>query len=272
MQKTVLITGSTDGVGKLTAIKLAGKGHAVHIHGRSPEKLSATISEIKAISKNENIDGFLADFSDLVAVEKMAEQINTDLSKLDILINNAGIFKSPVSHSQKGLDIRFTVNYLAPYQLTEKLIPLLKKGTDPRIINLSSAAQSSVSGDALCGSVNLSEQEAYAQSKLALTMWSFRLAEILSDVTVIAVNPGSLLNTKMAAEAYGRSRSPAGKGADILYDLAVSENYKGITGRYFDNDQGNFAQAHPDAYNKIKIDQLIQTTQNLIFIDEDNEN
>ena len=264
MQKIILITGSTDGVGKLTAIKLAGDGHAVFLHGRSSEKLTATISEIKIITKNENIGGFIADLSDQDAVEKMAEQINTDLSKLDILINNAGIFKSPVSHSQKGLDIRFTVNYLAPYQLTEKLIPLLKKGTDPRIINLSSAAQSSVSGDALCGSVNLSEQEAYAQSKLALTMWSFRLAEILSDVTVIAVNPGSLLNTKMAAEAYGRSWSPAGKGADILYDLAVSEDFKGITGKYFDNDQGGFAQAHPDAYSESKIDRLIQTTKNLI--------
>jgi NAD(P)-dependent dehydrogenase (short-subunit alcohol dehydrogenase family) len=272
MQKTVLITGSTDGVGKLTAIKLAGKGHAVYIHGRSPEKLSATISEIKTISKNENIDGFLADFSDLVAVEKMAEQINKDMSKIDVLINNAGIFKSPLSCNQKGLDTRFVVNYLAPYLLTKKLIPLIKKAPDPRIINLSSAAQSTVSGDALCGTANLSEQEAYAQSKLALTMWSFYLAEILPFVAVIAVNPGSLLNTKMVAEAYGRSWSSADKGADILYDLAVSENYKGITGRYFDNDQGNFAQAHPDAYNKIKIDQLIQTTQNLIFIDEDNEN
>lgn len=264
MQKIIVITGSTDGVGKLTAIKLAGDGHAVYLHGRSPEKLTATISEIKTITKNENIGGFIADLTDQDAVEKMAEQINTDLSKIDILINNAGIFKSPASHNQKGLDLRFAVNYLAPYLLTEKLIPLMKKGTDPRIINLSSAAQSSVSGDALCGSANLSDQEAYAQSKLALTMWSFHLAEILPDVAVIAVNPGSLLNTKMVAEAYGRSWSSADKGADILYDLAVSEDFKGISGKYFDNDQGDFSQAHPDAYSEIKIEQLIQTTQNLI--------
>ena len=264
MQKTILLTGSTDGIGKLTAIKLARNGYSVYLHGRSPEKLAASISEIKTISKNENIDGFVADLSDLVAVEKMAEQINTDMSKIDVLINNAGIFKSPASHNQKGLDTRFVVNYLAPYLLTEKLIPLMKKATDPRIINLSSAAQSTVSGDALCGTVNLSDQEAYAQSKLALTMWSFYLAEILPVVAVIAVNPGSLLNTKMVAEAYGRSRSSADKGADILYDLAVSDDYRGITGKYFDNDQGCFAQAHPDAYSEIKIDQLIQTTQNLM--------
>lgn len=264
MKKTILITGSTDGVGKLTATKLARNGHAVYLHGRSPEKLAATISEIKTISKNENIDGFVADLSGLVAVEKMAEQINETLSKLDVLINNAGIFKSPVSHNQKGLDIRFVVNYLAPYLLTEKLIPLMKKATDPRIINLSSAAQSSVSDEALRGTVNLSEQEAYAQSKLALTMWSFHLAEILPDLAVIAVNPGSLLNTKMVAQAYGRSWSSADKGADILYALAVSEEFKGVTGQYFDNDQGRLAQAHPDAYHKSAIHQLIQTTQNLI--------
>ncbi len=264
MQKTILITGSTDGVGKLTSIKLAGDGHSVYLHGRSPEKLESTISEIKNITKNENVGGFIADLSEQDAVEKMAEQINKDLPKIDILINNAGIFKSPASHNQKGMDIRFAVNYLAPYLLTEKLTPLIKKGADPRIINLSSAAQSSVSGDALCGSVNLSDQEAYAQSKLALTMWSFHLAERLPDVAVIAVNPGSLLNTKMVAEAYGQSWSSADKGADILYDLAVSENFKRITGKYFDNDQGAFAQAHPDAYSKIKIDTLIQATKNLI--------
>ncbi|ACN14605.1 putative dehydrogenase/reductase family protein [Desulforapulum autotrophicum HRM2] len=264
MQKIILITGSTDGIGKLAAIKLAGDGHAIYLHGRNRQKLDSTISEIKSITQNERISGFVSDLSDLDAVEKMVDQINNDLPKIDILINNAGIFKSSASHNQSGLDVRFAVNYLAPYLLTEKLIHLIKKGNDPRIINLSSAAQSAVSIDALCGSINLSEQEAYAQSKLALTMWSFHLAEILPDVAVIAVNPGSLLNTKMVAEAYGRSWSPADKGANILYDLAVSECYKGITGKYFDNDQGNFAQAHPDAYSEMKIAQLIQTTQNLI--------
>lgn len=264
MQKTILITGSTDGIGKLTAIKLAGDGHAVYVHGRQPEKLAAVISEIKSITKNEKIDGFTADFSDLDAVKQMAEQINQDLLKIDILINNAGIFKSSESHNKEELDMRFVVNYLVPYLLTDKLMPLLNNGADPRIINLSSAAQSTVSHDALLGKTNLSESEAYAQSKLALTMWSFHLAETLPDIAVIAVNPGSLLNTKMVAEAYGRHWSSADKGADILYDLAVSEDYKGITGKYFDNDKGSFGPAPPDAYNKTEIDQLIHTTQTLL--------
>ena len=197
----------------------------------------------------------------------MADQINADLPKIDILINNAGVFKSLESHNKQGLEIRFLVNYIAPYLLTGKLIPLLNKGTDPRIINLSSAAQSCVSHDALSGKANLSQAEAYAQSKLALTMWSFHLAQGMPGIAVIAVNPGSLLNTKMAAEAYGRHWSSADKGADILYDLAVSEVYKGITGKYFDNDKASFGPAHPDAYSKTDIENLIHITQDLLLIE-----
>lgn len=264
MQKTILVTGSTDGIGKLVALKLAADDHAVFMHGRNPDKLSLVISEINSLTKNENVDGFVADFSKLDDVRQMADQINKDLPKIDILINNAGIFKSSEVFNKDGLDIRFVVNYLAPYLLTEKLIPLLKNGTVPRIINLSSAAQSSVSHEALSGNLNLSHGESYAQSKMALTMWSFYLSEALPEVAVIAVNPGSLLDTKMVAEAYGHHWSPADKGADILYNLAVSEDYKGITGEYFDNDKGSFGPAHPDAYSKTKIENLIKITRDIL--------
>lgn len=264
MKKTVIITGSTDGIGKRAAVKLAKEGHFIYVHGRNTEKLLATISEIKAITHNKNVGGFVADFSDLDAVRKMAVEINREVSKIDILINNAGIYNSPESHNKDGLDIRFAVNYLAQYVLTHELIPLLQKGTDPRIINLSSAAQSSVSDDALRGKEKISVGEAYAQSKLALTMWSFHLAETLEDIAVTAVNPGSLLNTKMVLEAYGQYWSSADKGADILYELAISQDYKGVTGKYFDNDKGRFGPAHPDAYSITKIDKLINTTRTLI--------
>jgi NAD(P)-dependent dehydrogenase (short-subunit alcohol dehydrogenase family) len=264
MQKTILITGSTDGVGKLLSVKLAGEGHAIYVHGRNSEKLDSLISELKSTAKNENINGFTADFSDLNAVKQMADQINKALPKIDVLINNAGVFKSVESHNKQGLDTRFVVNYLAPYLLTGKLIGLLNKGTDPCIINLSSAAQSSVSICALSGKEQISQAEAYAQSKLALTMWSFHLAETLQNIAVVAVNPGSLLNTKMAVQAYGQHWASADKGADILYDLAVSPDYKGITGKYFDNDRGCFGPAHPDAYNKTLMEQLIKTTNNLM--------
>jgi len=264
MKKTILITGSTDGIGKLAAIKLANDGHEVYLHGRNAEKLAKVIAEIKVETNNESVKGFTADFSDLNAVKQMAQQVNNELSKLDVLINNAGVLKSSTALNKDSLDLRFVVNYLAPYMLTNELIPLLNKGEAPRIINLSSAAQSSVSYEVLAGKTQRGASETYAQSKLALTMWSFDLAEKLSDIAVIAVNPGSLLNTKMVREAYGKHWSSADKGRDVLCDLAVSEEYDGMTGKYFDNDRGGFGQAHPDAYNEAKIEKLINVTDEII--------
>jgi len=261
MKRTILITGSTDGIGKLAAIQLAKEGHEILLHGRSAEKLSGVIAEAKAETKNETIKGFVADFSDLDSVKKMAEQIKQSISKIDVLINNAGVFKSPMPQNKEGLDLRYVVNYFAPYILTNELIPLLHKGTNSRIINLSSAAQSSVNYDAFTGKKIFSDRETYAQSKLALTMWSFDLAKKLENITVVPVNPGSLLNTKMVKEAFGNHWSSANKGARILYELAISETYEGITGMYFDNDQGAFGQAHPDAYHEAKIEKLIQETK-----------
>ncbi|WP_299685510.1 SDR family NAD(P)-dependent oxidoreductase [uncultured Dokdonia sp.] len=266
--KTILITGSTDGIGKLAAIKLAKDGHKMYLHGRNPEKLQHVIKEVQDASNNKYIDGFVADFSDIDAVKQMANQILEKVSKIDILINNAGIFKTSVTKGYKEFDIRLVVNYFAPYVLTNTLLPLLKKGDHPRIVNLSSAAQTHVTDAALAGLDIRVASEAYAQSKLALTMWSFAFAKANPDITAIAVNPGSLLNTRMANEAYGQYWSPATKGSDILYDLAISEGYKNSTGKYFDNDKGNpkgeFAKAHPDAYDNELIETLLQKTSDIL--------
>lgn len=264
MHKTILITGSTDGIGKLAAIKLAEDGHEIYLHGRNSTKLDTVISEIKEQTNNQKIKGFVADFSDLEAVQQMAQQIKEELPKMEVLINNAGVFKSSVAKNKDGLDIRFVVNYFAPYLLTQELIPLLQKATAPRLINLSSAAQDPIDYEALAGKVALPERAAYGQSKLALTMWSFRLAQQFPDINTIAVNPGSLLNTNMVKEAFGRFWSSADKGATILHALAVSETYKNDSGKYYDNDLGTFGKAQEDAYNKTAIDQLMEVTQKII--------
>ena len=268
MTKSILITGSTDGIGKLAAIRLAKDGHNVYLHGRNKEKLDAVISEVKDASNNSNIDGFVADFSDIEAVKEMAEDVQSKLTQLDVLINNAGVFKTSTTSSYKGFDIRLVVNYLAPYVLTNALLPLLDKDSKTRIVNLSSAAQSHVTDAAMAGMDIRNASEAYAQSKLALTMWSFDLAKQLKHTSVIAVNPGSLLNTRMANEAYGQHWSPATKGSDILYELAISSEYQGETGQYFDNDKGNpkgtFSKAHPDAYDDQLISKLLTKTEEVL--------
>jgi len=266
MKKRILITGSTDGIGKLAAAQLAKEGHTIYLHGRNAEKLSAVVAEIKESSKNDNIKGFIADFSDSAAVQLMAEKVKSEVPHLDVLINNAGVFKSAAAANKDGLDMRFVVNYFAPYLLTKELITTLEKGTNPRILNLSSAAQAPVSYAAFHGKTQLSTQESYAQSKLAITMWSFSLAKQLQNIQVIAVNPGSLLNTNMVREGFGYHRSSADKGANILYDLAISPNYESITGEYFDNDRGAFGRAHGEAYSAAALEKLATETEMIMKV------
>lgn len=278
MTKTILITGSTDGLGKLAALNLAKAGHHVYLHGRDADKLDKVIMEVKAVATGaavDHIDGFVADLSDLNAVRNMAAEVNKKLSKLDVLINNAGIYTTGSPVTKDGLDIRFVVNYLTPHELTNALLPLLKKSDKARIVNLSSAAQAPISYQAFAGQERLDDQAAYAQSKLALTMWSMDLANTVADdnINVIAVNPGSLLNTKMVDEAFGKYWSSADKGANILTELATSDEFADDTGKYFDNDikdgahgdaRGEFGQPHADALNKDAIAKLNRQTQDLL--------
>ncbi len=262
--KTILITGGTDGIGKLVAIKLAKDRHRILLHGRNTEKLERSISEIKALTHNENVKGLVADLSDFEAIEGMIQKLHDTQSNIDVLINNAGVYNSKVQQNGNNLDMRFVVNYFAPFLLTNGLIELLNKSNSPRIINLSSAAQSSVSLEALSGIQNVAAPSAYAQSKLALTMWSFYFAKQHPEINTIAVNPGSLLNTKMVKEAFGQHWDTADKGATILYDLAVSEKYDDSSGKYFDNDKGSFNTAYSDAYDQEKMEKLISKTEKIL--------
>jgi len=260
MSKTILITGSTDGIGKLAATKLAQIGHQIILHGRNPEKLANVTAEIKSSSSNQNITGYVADFSILEEVKSMATKINENLSSIDVLVNNAGIFKTAKPIGENGMDVRMVVNYLAPYALTNGLLPLLQKSAHPVIINLSSAAQASLSTRSFDKNIMLSDNEAYAQSKLAILLWSFHMAQKHPELSTIALNPGSLLNTKMVQEAYGEFWSSADKGADIIIDLATNPKYDDSSGKYYDNDNGGFGKAHPDAYESQIINNLMSLT------------
>lgn len=266
--KHILITGSTDGIGKLAAQLLIVAGHHVIVHGRNTAKVKDVVADLQAHSDGANVSSVTADLSDINQLKLIKDHISEIGAPLDILINNAGVFNSASSKIDQGLDLRFMVNYIAPYHLTNLLTPLMSDSSDKRIINLGSAAQESVSLNALDGSTSTSERSAYAQSKLALTMWSFYLGKSLKSFTVIPVNPGSLLNTKMVREAFGRHWSSADKGAQILASLSTDSKYQGITGQYFDNDLGNpigaFGTAHQDAYDDAKIHELIQATEGII--------
>ena len=264
MKKTILITGSTDGIGKLAATKLAKDGHLVCIHGRNPHKVERTLKEIKSYSNNDHVQAFIGDLSSFSSTRALIAEVKYKLDSLDLLINNAGVFKTQKQNNEDRLDLRFVVNYLAPKVLTDGLHSLLRQSESPRILNLSSAAQAPISLKAMLGEEAISVNESYAQSKLALTMWSFYLEQQTSGLQVVAVNPGSLLNTRMVQEAYGHHWSPAEKGADILYDLSTISNFDTYHGKYFDNDQGKIAKAHPSAYDDRALQMLMEATQNLI--------
>ncbi len=253
MTKTILITGATDGIGFETAKLLREQGHDLLLHGRSEEKLDHVRAALEAIHADGRVATYRADLSDLADTAEFAREVLAQEEALDVLINNAGVFRMANPKTDEGLDTRFAVNTIAPYILARALAPLL--GAEGRIVNLSSAAQSPVTNGALEGRQRLTDNAAYSQSKLALTMWSRQLAEEWGDTgpSVVAVNPGSFLASKMVKEAYGMQGNDLSIGANILTLAATAPEFgRAASGRYFDNDSGNFGDPHPDALDPEK--------------------
>lgn len=259
MTKTILITGSTDGIGLRTAKKLAADGHQVLLHGRSTTKLDAAAVEVGG-----DAETYAADLSDMSAVEGLAAEIRARHERLDVLINNAGVLKAPKTTLENGQDIRFVVNTLAPYRLTELLLPIMP--SDGRVVNLSAAAQARVNLKALAGHASLSDMDAYAQSKLAITIWTREWAKSLPDGPVmVAVNPGSLLASKMVKEGFGVAGNDLSIGADILMDAALDDRFAEMFGAYFDNDSGAFADPHSAALDPAHAAEVMAAIKALIL-------
>lgn len=264
MQKIILITGSTDGIGLETARVLVSMGHHVLLHGRNPSKLEEAERTLSGLPGGGRVECYVADLSRLADVEAFAKAVTETHATLDVLINNAGVYSASDPSTKDGLDVRFAVNTIAPYLLTQRLLPLL--GKSGRVVNLSSAAQSRVDPNALAGQGYLSDGAAYAQSKLALTMWSRSLALSLKDhgPAIIAVNPGSMLGSKMVKEAFGVDGGDIRIGAEILIRAALADEFAAASGQYFDNDSGRFASPHPDALDQRKSEEIIGVIETVL--------
>ncbi|MDT7041350.1 SDR family NAD(P)-dependent oxidoreductase [Candidatus Nitronereus thalassa] len=264
MQKIILVTGSTDGIGLETAKMLVSLGHYVLLHGRSAAKLEDVERTLSALPDGGRVERYVADLSRMADVEALAKAVADKHAKLDVLINNAGVYTTPDPVTQDRLDIRFAVNTIAPYLLTQRLLPLLGKAG--RVINVSSAAQSPVNPKSLAGQVSLSDGAAYAQSKLAITMWSRTMALSLKDngPTIIAVNPGSMLGSKMVKDAFGVAGGDIGIGGEMLTRAALSKEFETASGKYFDNDSAQFASPHPDALDPQKSEEVVHAIETIL--------
>ncbi|SMO95001.1 SDR family NAD(P)-dependent oxidoreductase [Ruegeria faecimaris] len=252
MTKTILITGSTDGIGLLTAQTLAKEGHKILLHGRGAAKLEAAVNEVGG-----DVETYAADLSRMADIQTFAAEVREKHDRLDVLINNAGVLKVAETQTEAGHDVRFMVNTLAPYALTRALLPIIPK--DGRIVNLSSAAQAPIDLAAMRGEKQLGHNDAYAQSKLGITIWTRELAKELTDgPVVVAVNPGSLLASKMVKEGYGIAGNDLSIGANILREAALGSSFADVSGKYFDNDSGQFAQPHAAALDATHSAQVMQ--------------
>lgn len=269
-EQTILITGATSGLGRELAQALAKQGATMLLHGRDPERSRETVREIKQMTGNHRIQFYRADLSSLAEVQELASQVIAGVTRLDVLVNNAGVgFGKDTSKrevSQDGHELRFAVNYLAPYLLTERLIPLLEASRPSRIVNVASVGQAPLDFDNIMFTRGYSGVNAYRRSKLAMIAWTFDLAQCLggTGVTVNALHPASLMPTKMVLEAGWQTMSSVEEGLKATLRLVVDPALENVSGEYFDG--LSLAKANAQAYEKSVQQQLAALSQKLVSI------
>ncbi len=260
--KTVLVTGSTDGLGKVVALKLADMGATVLIHGRNEERGNALVATIEKDTPG-NARFYRADLASLEDVRKLAEAIENDHRRLHLLINNAGIGFANSDGGQArqvsvdGHELRFAVNYLSSYLLTRLLIPQLVAGSPARVVNVASLAQRPIDFSDVMLERNYDGGSAYAQSKLAQIMFTFDLAAELAvkNITVHALHPATYMDTAMVRSAGVQPRSTVDEGAAAVLYVATAPELKLKTGLFFNGKheaQATAAAYDPEARRKLR--------------------
>jgi NAD(P)-dependent dehydrogenase (short-subunit alcohol dehydrogenase family) len=267
-EQTILITGATDGLGKATALALAHLGAAVLLHGRDQGRLETSRQEILAATGNQHLEIYRADFAKLDDVRQMAQMLLIQHPRLDMLINNAaaagGTPGDPQRQlSQEGYELRFAVNYLAPFLLTRLLLPALRHTPPSRIINVSSVGQRPIQFDDVMMERYYEPFDAYRQSKLAQVMFTFDLAEMLKDdqITVNSLHPASLMPTKIVYEYFGRTMSTLEDGVKAVMHLAADPSLDHVTGKFYDELKESPANAQ--AYDAAARRQLWELSEEL---------
>jgi NAD(P)-dependent dehydrogenase (short-subunit alcohol dehydrogenase family) len=266
MKKTILVTGSTDGIGKQIAFELAAMGHTVIMHGKR-ESFGKKLAEMfRQETGNNNIVYYNADLSDFDDIRRFAASVKRDFPVLDVLLSNAGVFMNERIMLPNGLEMTFMVNHLAVFALTLDLLEMVKKSPAGRVVITSSMAHSSsIDFSNLNGEKYWDSYNAYSVSKLENILFAYRLHRLLraenSKVTVNALHPG-VISTKLLHAGWGIGGATVQHGASTSVYLATSDEVENVSGKYFVNKRTQKSAAF--SYDIKAQDKLWQISEGLM--------
>jgi NAD(P)-dependent dehydrogenase (short-subunit alcohol dehydrogenase family) len=238
--RVIALTGATDGLGRALAERLADRpDHLLILHGRSAERLAGLRDDLRG--RAADVVTVRADLSETAQVHALAAEIGSRTDHLNVLVNNAGIGGGEPDGVERrltpeGNELRFAVNYLAPFVLTRDLLPLLRAGAPARVVNVASLGQAPIDVDDLTLEHGYDGTRAYGRSKLALIADGFTLASELPahEVTVNSLHPGTYMPTKMVLESVGHSIDSLETGVESTLRLIEDPELEGVTGRFYD--------------------------------------
>ncbi|MDC3956988.1 SDR family NAD(P)-dependent oxidoreductase [Polyangium jinanense] len=260
----VLVTGSTDGIGRATAKLLLEQGSEVILHGRSSEKVRELAHEFELVTGTRPRH-VVADLSSLTSTASMVRALAAELPALDVIVNNAGAGagkkQDAREETEEGHEKRFAVNYLAPVVLTELWLSLCQR-PPKAILNVASSGQEPLDFEDLMSTHGYEGLRAYRRSKLALILWTFDLAQKYPDIAINAVHPGAMLDTKIVRETFGQSWGKPEDGARAIRAVLERSLDEQLTGEYFDVERT--ARANAQAYDDRARGALRRATETLL--------
>lgn len=257
-----MITGSTGGLGREVAFALGGDDTHLIVHGRDRERGLEVVDSLEALGSTASF--YRADLASMDEVRRLGEAILRDYDRVDVLVNNAGIWLSGDDaryESPDGYELSFAVNYLSGFLLTHMLLPLVPDGPDSRIVNVASGAQAPIDFDDPMIEEDYSGGRSYGQSKLAQITFTVDLARRLENrgIVVAALHPATLMDTDMVLEAGVQPRSTVEEGRDALLNLVRSDDVE--SGGYYNGQQP--ARANAQAYDEEAQQRLRELSEEL---------